>query len=244
MLLAATMPRYVLPLTPQFMRILAIEDDPDILGNIASYLEARNYLVDCAIDGMQGYALAASNQYDVIVLDLALPRMDGYVLCRRLRNEAGCEAPLIMVTARDTLDERLAGFESGADDYLVKPFALAELGARVNALIQRPRRRTAVRILRVSDLELDVETRRLTRAGQMLKLPPSPMALLKLLMQESPAVVTRARLEETLWLDSPPDSDSLRRHVHFLRQVIDRPFPTALLHTIHGIGYQLRADGT
>ncbi|CAG9221595.1 MULTISPECIES: response regulator transcription factor [Paraburkholderia] len=224
------------------MRVLAIEDDPDILGNITSYLEARNYIVDCAMDGMQGYALAANNQYDVIVLDLALPRLDGYELCRRLRGDARCETPVIILTARDTLEERLAGFECGADDYLVKPFALAELAARVKALMQRPRQRAAIRILRVADLELDSQTRSVSRAGTMLKLPPAPMAVLKLLMQESPAVVPRARLEEALWLDSPPDSDSLRRHVHHLRQVIDRPFPRQLLRTIHGVGYQLRAD--
>ncbi|WP_310630653.1 response regulator transcription factor [Paraburkholderia sp.] len=223
------------------MRILAIEDDPDILGNIASYFGARNTMVDCALDGVQGYALATRNEYDVIILDLALPRLDGYELCRRLREDAQCETPLIMVTARDTLDERLAGFQAGTDDYLVKPFALAELGARAKALSQRPRKRSVVRTLQVADLVLDLDTRELARAGQTLRLPPAPMTLLKILMQESPSVVARARLEEALWLDSPPDSDSLRTHIHQLRQVIDKPFERALLHTVHGVGYQLRA---
>ncbi|HEV3427311.1 MAG TPA: response regulator transcription factor [Paraburkholderia sp.] len=223
------------------MRILAIEDDPDILGNIASYLGARNYLVDCALDGMQGYALATRNEYDLIVLDLSLPRLDGYELCRRLRTEAQCETAIIMVTARDTLDERLSGFHAGADDYLVKPFALAELAARVNALLQRPRKRAAARTLQVADLVLDIDTRSLSRAGVTLRLPPAPMTVLKMLMQESPAVVSRVRLEEALWLDSPPDSDSLRTHIHQLRQVIDKPFGQPLLHTVHGVGYQLHA---
>ncbi|MBB2979129.1 MULTISPECIES: response regulator transcription factor [Paraburkholderia] len=223
------------------MRILAIEDDPDILGNIASYLGARNTMVDCALDGVQGYALATRNEYDVIILDLALPRLDGYELCRRLREDAQCETPLIMVTARDTLDERLAGFHAGADDYLVKPFALAELGARVKALSQRPRKRSVARSLQVADLVLDLDTRELARAGRTLRLPPAPMTLLKILMQESPSVVARVRLEEALWLDSPPDSDSLRTHIHQLRQVIDKPFEQALLQTVHGVGYQLRA---
>ncbi|WP_321878611.1 response regulator transcription factor [Paraburkholderia bannensis] len=222
------------------MRILAIEDDPDILGNIASYLGARNYLVDCALDGMQGYALATRNEYDLIVLDLSLPRLDGYELCRRLRTEAQCDTAIIMVTARDTLDERLTGFHAGADDYLIKPFALAELAARVNALLQRPRKRTAARTLQVADLVLDIDTRALSRAGVTLRLPPAPMTVLKILMQESPAVVSRQRLEEALWLDSPPDSDSLRTHIHQLRQVIDKPFNESLLHTVHGVGYQLQ----
>jgi DNA-binding response OmpR family regulator len=223
------------------MRILAIEDDPDILGNIASYLGARNYLVDCALDGMQGYTLATRNEYDLIILDLSLPRLDGYELCRRLRSEAQCDTAIIMVTARDTLDERLTGFQAGADDYLVKPFALAELAARVNALLQRPRKRNAARTLQVADLVLDIDTRSLSRAGVTLRLPPAPMTVLKILMQESPAVVSRVRLEEALWLDSPPDSDSLRTHIHQLRQVIDKPFGKPLLHTVHGVGYQLQA---
>lgn len=222
------------------MHLLAIEDDPDILSNIVSYFEARRYVVDCATDGVQGLTLASRGEFDVIVLDLALPRLDGYELCRRLRNEARCATPLIMVTARDTLDERLTGFQVGADDYLVKPFALAELGARVKALLQRPRGRSGSHFLQVADLELDLDTREVSRAGQALRLAPAPMTLLKILMQASPAVVARHKLEQALWLDSPPDSDSLRTHIHQLRQVIDKPYARPLLHTVHGVGYQLR----
>ncbi|MEW6340753.1 MAG: response regulator transcription factor [Paraburkholderia sp.] len=222
------------------MRLLAIEDDPDILHNIVSYFEARKYVVDCALDGMQGFTLASKGEFDVIVLDLALPRLDGYELCRRLRSEARCATPLIMVSARDTLDERLTGFQVGADDYLVKPFALAELGARVKALVQRARGLSGAHHLQVADLELDLDTREITRAGQPLRLPPAPMTLLTILMQASPAVVPRRKLEEALWLDSPPDSDSLRTHIHQLRQIIDKPYTQPLLYTVHGVGYQLR----
>jgi DNA-binding response OmpR family regulator len=112
------------------MRVLVIEDDPDILANITHHLTRRGYIVDCAEDGQRGYAMAAAGGFDLIVLDLMLPRLDGYDLCRRLRTEAACDTPVIMVTARDTLDNRLTGFDAGADDYLVKPFALAELAAR------------------------------------------------------------------------------------------------------------------
>ncbi|MFC4275713.1 response regulator transcription factor [Achromobacter aloeverae] len=223
------------------MRILIIEDDPDILGNMAHHLESRGYIVDCASDGMRGYRLAEQDNFDLIVLDLMLPRLDGYDLCRKLRKEAELDTPIIMVTARDTLDDRLHGFDAGADDYLVKPFALAELSARIKALLHRARGGMQHRVLRVGDLELDLDTRRLSRAGEALRLPPAPLQLLTLLMRASPAVVHRARLEEALWRDSPPDSDSLRTHIHQIRQVIDKPYPEPLLHTVHGIGYQMRS---
>ncbi|OZI71757.1 response regulator transcription factor [Bordetella genomosp. 12] len=224
------------------MRILVIEDDPDILANIAHHLGARGYIVDCASDGQQGYALAAANDFDLIVLDLMLPRLDGLQLCRRLRHEAGRVTPVIMVTARDTLDERLQGFDAGADDYLVKPFALSELAARIKAVLQRAQPATAARVLQVGDLQLHTDTLRLSRAGQPLRLPPAPLQLLAMLMRASPAVVPRARLEEALWRDSPPDSDSLRTHIHQIRQTVDKPYDQALLHTVHGIGYRLAAD--
>ena len=148
------------------MRVLVIEDDPDILANITHHLTRRGYIVDCAEDGLRGYAMAAEGGFDLIVLDLMLPRLDGYDLCRRLRTEAGCDTPVIMVTARDTLDNRLTGFDAGADDYLVKPFALAELAARAKALLHRASGAGASRVLRVGDLTLDTGTLALARAGQ------------------------------------------------------------------------------
>jgi DNA-binding response OmpR family regulator len=222
------------------MRILVIEDDPDILTNIASHLGTQGYIVDCAFDGRQGYSLATEGDFDLIILDIMLPRLDGYELCRRLRSKARCETPVIMVTARDTLDDRLQGFDVGADDYLVKPFALAELAARAKALLHRARGNLFARTLRVGDLVFDTDTRQLARAGHPLRLPPAPLKLLHILLQASPAVVHRTRLEEALWLDSPPDSDSLRTHIHQIRHVIDKPYVVPLLHTVHGIGYQLR----
>ncbi|WP_249673445.1 response regulator transcription factor [Pseudomonas abieticivorans] len=224
------------------MRILVIEDDLDILNNITRYLSRRGYILDCAENGAQGLEMARSGEFDLIVLDLMLPRLDGYTLCRRLREHSGRRTPVIMVTARDTLDDRLEGFEAGADDYLVKPFALAELAARVNALLQRSSPQQSA-VLQVADLRLDTATLALSRAGQPLKLPPAPLRLLTALMQASPAVVARRKLEELLWSDSPPDSDSLRTHIHQLRHVVDKPYPQPLLRTVHGIGYRLCADG-
>lgn len=221
------------------MRILVIEDDVVILGNISRYLQQQGHTVDCAEDGIRGYGMAAEGRFDLIILDLMLPRLDGYHICLRLRSEARCSTPVIMVTARDTLNDRLQGFDVGADDYLIKPFALAELGARVKALLHRSYRSSQLHILQVADLKLDMTTLALTRGGQALKLQPAPLRLLGILMQASPAVVSRSRLEEALWSDQPPDSDSLRTHIHQIRQTVDRPFGVPLLHTVHRIGYRL-----
>jgi DNA-binding response OmpR family regulator len=223
------------------MRILVIEDNPDILLNITNHLQRQGYIVDCAEDGLRGYALAKEGNFDLIVLDLMLPRLDGYDLCARLRKEARINVPVIMVTARDTLDNRLQGFDVGADDYLVKPFSLAELAARIKALLNRAHGLKNTAVLQVGDLELDQTTLTLTRRGDTLRLQPAPLSILTRLMQSSPAVVHRTKLEELLWQDSPPDSDSLRTHIHQIRQAIDKPYDSPLLHTVHGIGYKIAA---
>jgi len=223
------------------MRILLVEDNRDILANLADYLTLKGYSVDCAQDGLSGLHLAATGHYDLLVLDVMLPGLDGYSLCRRLRDEARSDIPVIMLTARDQLDDRLQGFQSGADDYLVKPFALSELAARVEAVLRRSQG-GGRRLLQVGDLSYDLDTLEVSRAGRRLKLNPLGLKLLALLMQKSPHVLRREALEEALWGDDCPDSDSLRSHIHQLRQVIDKPFPRPLLHTVHGLGYRL-AEG-
>lgn len=220
------------------MRILVIEDNRDILANVMDYLQLRGYSVDCARDGLSGMHLATSTHYDLIVLDIMLPGMDGYQLCKRLREDARSEVPIIMLTARDELADRLKGLNAGADDYLVKPFALSELAARIEAILRRSQG-SRKRLLKVADLTYDLDTLSITRAGQALKLNPLAMKLLAILMQKSPAVVRREVLAESLWGDDCPDSDSLRSHIHQLRQVLDKPFATPLLHTVHGVGYRL-----
>lgn len=226
---------------PCLMRILVIEDNADILANITNHLQRQGYIVDCAQDGLRGYTMACEGQFDLIILDLMLPRLDGYQLCQKLREEAKCYIPVIMVTARDTLDNRLQGFDVGADDYLVKPFSLAELSARVRALINRTYRIRSNQVLQVGDLVFHQETLVLKRGQDVLKLPPTPLRILTELMQASPGVVHRSKLEEILWTDSPPDSDSLRTHIHQIRQIIDKPYALPLLQTVHGIGYKLIA---
>ncbi|OEC33780.1 DNA-binding response regulator, OmpR family, contains REC and winged-helix (wHTH) domain [Pseudomonas cuatrocienegasensis] len=220
------------------MRILVIEDNRDILANVLDYLQLKGFTVDCAQDGLSGLHLASTGHYDLIVLDIMLPGIDGFQVCKRLREDARNEVPILMLTARDTLDDRLQGLQAGADDYLIKPFALSELVARIEAILRRSQG-SRKRQLKVADLLYDLDTLTVSRAGQPLKLNPIGLKILAVLMQKSPAVVRREALEEALWGDDCPDSDSLRSHIHQLRQVLDKPFTTALLHTLHGVGYRL-----
>jgi len=218
------------------VRILLVEDNRDILANLTDYLELKGYTVDCAQDGMTGMHLAATESYDLAVLDVMMPGIDGFTLCQRLR-EARNNLPVIMLTARDTLNDRLQGFSAGADDYLVKPFELSELAARIEAVLRRTR--GASRLLTVADLVYDLDSLEVKRADKSIKLNPMSLKLLEVLMQRSPSVVRREQLEEAVWGDNCPDSDSLRSHIHQLRQLIDKPFETHLLHTVHGIGFRL-----
>lgn len=226
------------------MRILVVEDNRDILTNVLDYLTLKGYSVDCAEDGLSGIHLAVTEHYDLIVLDIMLPGIDGFQFCQRLRDDARRETPIIMLTARDALDDRLQGLRAGADDYLLKPFALSELVARIESILRRSGGNRK-RLLQVADLTYDLDTLETNRAGKPLKINPTGLKLLALLMQKSPAVVRREMLEDILWGDESPDSDSLRSHIHQLRQVIDKPFDQPLLHTVHGFGYRLseKLDG-
>ena len=219
--------------------ILLIEDNRGIAEMVGEFLERRGYSLDYASDGTTGLRLATQNGYDVIVLDLMLPGIDGLELCRKLRNDAKKSTPVLMLTARDTLEDKLVGLDAGADDYLVKPFEIRELEARVRALIRRDRRQVSAEVLRVGDLVLDTATLRVQRDGQDLALSPIGLKLLTILMRESPRVVARRDIEREVWGDLLPDSDTLRSHLYNLRKVIDKPFEKSLLHTIHSAGYRL-----
>jgi DNA-binding response OmpR family regulator len=224
-------------MTPN-IRLLIIEDNPAIVENMTDFLESRGYILDFAMDGIGGLHLALTKEYDVIVLDLMLPGMDGITLCKKLRREADRQVPVIMLTARDTLDDKLLGFESGADDYLVKPFALKELDARIKALAKR--RVSANKVLVVEDLRMDLGTFEITRQGEKIDLNNTCTAILKLLMESAPNVVSRQDLENHLWGDMPPGSDVLRSHMYALRKKIDKPFGSAMIETVHGIGFRLK----
>lgn len=223
------------------IRVLIVEDNRDICANIAAYLEKHPYILDFAYDGLSAMHLVLTNPFDVIVLDLMLPGMDGLSFCKKLRAEANVDKPVLMLTARDTLDDKLNGFAAGADDYLVKPFALQELHARLQALYRRSHGKTD-NLLTVGELTLNRSTLQVHRAGRRVELNPTGMKLLQRLMEEAPAVVDRDALETLLWADELPDGDALRSHMYKLRQAIDRPFDSPLIHTVHRIGYRIAQD--
>ncbi len=229
------------------MRVLVIEDNPDIVANLYAYLEPLGYALDSERQGDAGLAAAARGAHDAIVLDLTLPGLDGLDLCRRLRRELRRKTPVLMLTARDTISDKIDGFESGADDYLVKPFSMAELDVRLRALVRRARDAQVDPVLRVGELEFDTTTLAVARAGRRLELTPTCMKLLSRLMRESPKLVARGELEYEVWGEDPPDSDALRTHLHTLRQAIDKPFAAPMLRTLPGFGYRLvdpaRGDG-
>jgi len=219
--------------------ILLVEDNLSLSENIGDYLEARGHRLDFAHDGPAGLRLALAGRFDAIVLDLALPGLDGLEVCRRIRERADRHVPVIMLTARDTLAEKLAGFAGGADDYLTKPFALAELTARLETLANRHRLGTS-QVIEIGELEVDRRLTEARRAGTPLRLTPQTWQILLALAEAYPAPVARHDLSRRLWGDEPPDSDSLRSHIHLLRQALDKPFETPMLETMHGVGFRLR----
>ncbi|MDR0781039.1 MAG: response regulator transcription factor [Pseudomonadales bacterium] len=221
------------------MQILVVEDNRDIAENIADYLEPLGHTLDFAADGLTGLHLAVTQRFDAIVLDVMLPGIDGMALCRKLREEAGDTTPVLMLTARDQLDDKLAGFRAGSDDYLVKPFSVRELEVRLQALVKRANPQARHKVLSVADLDFNADTQQAHRGGMLLDLNPIQRKLLELLMSNSHRVVTREELEQHIWGDTPPDSDVLRTHIYSLRNAIDKHFDLKLLHTVHGSGYRL-----
>lgn len=221
------------------VKILIVEDNRDIAANIGDYLEPHGHTLDFAEDGLEGQRLATTQAFDVIVLDLNLPKLDGISLCEVLRTQYQLTTPILMLTARDRLDDKLAGFRAGTDDYLVKPFSVKELEARLIALVNRSQSNQNGRILSVADLEFNLDTMTASRGDVPLDLNPAQRKILRMLMLHSHRVVTRQELEFELWGDNPPDKDILRTHIYTLRNIIDKQFDKKILHTVHGVGYQL-----
>ncbi len=221
------------------MRILVIEDHADILANISEYFTLKGCEVTGALDGVTGLHLAMTGNFDAIILDVMLPGMDGNRVCQKLRSVSRQNTPILMLTARDELEDRLTGFSVGADDYIIKPFALSELFARVETV---SRRSAGIRknVLQVHDLTFDLDSLEVKRAGKLLKLNPTTLVLLELLMRKSPAIVKRREFELALWGQETSDSDSLRTGIYMLRRTIDKTFDVPLLHTVHSMGYKLQ----
>lgn len=220
-------------------KVLLVEDHQELAQTVGAFLEASDHIVDYAADGLVALHLAVTENFDIIVLDIMLPGVDGIEVCRRLRNDAKLRTPIIMLTARDQLDDKLQGFDVGADDYLVKPFDLPELAARIAALIRRDRGLESR--YQVGELILDTDSLEITREGKPIKASKTVFEILRILMREHPRVVKRAEIERELWDDDPPDSDALRSHLYNLRQAVDRPFAKPMIETVTGQGYRLRA---
>lgn len=221
------------------MHILIIEDDLAIAANLYDFLESRGHSVDAAVNGMAGLHLAVTQRFDVILLDLGLPGMNGITLCRKLRQESQIDTPILMLTARDTLEDKLIGFEQGADDYMVKPFALKEVEARLLAMHKRHAGKVATRILEVGGLFFDPKTVSIRFENKNVKLPPKCIRLLALMMSEPGRVFSREELEQEAWEEAQETSDTLRSHMHILRRALTKAGGYDPIETVHGLGYCL-----
>ena len=219
--------------------VLLIEDHADIAEMVGAYLENREYIIDYAADGITGLHLAVSNRYDAIILDLMLPGMDGLEVCQKIRDQARSDVPIIMLTARDTLDDKISGLDKGADDYLIKPFAIQELEARLRSLIRRHSGEINKEMITVGELSIDTATLKVMRANKELAITPIGLKILSVLMRASPAVVSRRELERQVWGDILPDSDTLRSHLYNLRKIVDKPFDKKILLTVQGNGFKI-----
>jgi two-component system, OmpR family, response regulator len=224
------------------MRLLLVEDDKKAARVLARGFNEEGFVVDVAHSGEVGDELAASSRYDLIVLDWLLPRKDGLAVCRGLRGR-GIRTPILMLTARDSLPDRVSGLDSGADDYLTKPFAFEELLARIRALLRRSEL-TRPPVLKVADLILDPVTHRVTRAAVEISLTPKEYAILETLMRHAGQVVSRTRIGESVWEDDPEDLTNLVDvHVSHLRRKIDQGDRPALIHTVRARGFRLGGPG-
>lgn len=222
------------------MHVLIVEDDDALATNIGEYLAHHGDQPDFASDGAIGLQLCEINAYDVVILDLRLPRVDGITFCERLRQQLHSNRPVLMLTARDTVDDRIEGFEAGTDDYLCKPFSLRELYLRLQAVVRRGRSEGASPQLSAGLVSIDVEQHAVTCGGTEVALTPIIFQMLEMLVRAYPSVVTRAQFEREIWHDEPPESDAaLRGHIHRLRELLRQAAGEPVIRTIHGIGYQL-----
>lgn len=223
------------------MKLLLVEDHKQIADIVFEYFEMKGHAMDWAADGRQGLGLAERNHYDVIVLDIMLPFMDGLTVCRKLRDN-GNDTPVLMLTARDQNEDILAGYDHGTDGYLVKPFDLKVLEARVHALHRRHVGSVAASVLTFGELALHLDTHTVHRDGLEFKLNKTLFTILKILMMRAPGVTTREELVAEVWGDEVPDQDLLRSHIYQLRTQIDKPFDYAYIRTLPKVGYQLVAE--
>lgn len=222
-------------------RVLVAEDDPTIASNLVEYLEANGCQVDIAHDGLAALRRIERASFDVLVLDIGLPRMDGLELLREVRDVIGIATPALILTARDRLDSKAAGFQAGADDYVTKPFSLAEVLMRVRALHRRATGDFDVKVMRAGTLRFDRRTREVHVGDTLVRLMPRSLQLIELLLRDPGRVVPRSELEAALWPDDLPDTDALRSQIHILRRALVQAGYDGL-ETVPKIGYRLRCD--
>jgi len=221
-------------------QVLIVEDDLTIAGNLYQFLEIGGFVPDVAYDGTTALRMLQSRHFDAIVLDIGLPGKDGHQILHTLRSEWRKAIPVLILTARDTLEDKLAGFDHGADDYLTKPFALAEVQARLLALIHRAKGKVVDAIQHCGSLQFDTRTREVSIAGQVLRLTPKSVLIVETLIRTPSHVVTREELETILWNDVPPSGDALRSQVHLLRRALSEAGFDGI-ETIHGVGWRMVA---
>jgi heavy metal response regulator len=221
------------------MRILIVEDEKKVAGFIKKGLEEETYAVDVAYDGEEGFHLAAMNQYDMIILDLMLPKMDGLEVLTRLRDKK-VSTPILLLTAKDAVDDKVTGLNKGADDYLTKPFAFSELLARIRSLLRRGQVETQTE-LKVGDLTLDMVSHKLSRDGEEIELTGKEYSLLEYFMRNEGKVLTRTMIAEHVWdYNFDTFTNVIDVYVNHLRKKIDKKYPAKLLHTLRGVGYVMR----
>lgn len=223
------------------LQILLVEDQLNIAKNIAEYLEGKGHVLDFAQNGTQGLELALESYYDVIILDLNLPGMDGLAICQNLRDKAERHIPILMLTARDSIEDKVTGFEVGTDDYLTKPFSLQELEVRCLALSRRHMLQTKD-VLELGPLAIDRKRKTASREGKPLDLSSMGLKILTILAEAYPQVVSRTELSHKLWGDEPTESDAMRSHIYQLRGVLDKPFDFPVLKTVFGVGFALELE--
>lgn len=223
------------------MKILIVEDEAKLAASIKKGLEEQSHLVDVALDGMIGKRLALVNNYDVLILDVILPEINGIELCKQLR-EKKVQSPILLLTALGTIEDKVNGFESGADDYLVKPFEFRELSLRINALHKRSIEFTASeKILSIADLELNISENKITRAGKEIDLTVKEFSLLEYFLKNKGKVISRADIAQKVWdINFDSGTNVIDVYVNFLRKKIDKDFPVKLIHTVIGRGYVLK----
>lgn len=224
-------------------KILLVEDEKNVSSFIKKGLEEEGYNVSVAFDGLNGWNMAKTNRYDLLILDRMLPEMNGMEICRRVREKYGTEIPVLILTALGSTDDVVAGLEAGADDYLTKPFHFRELLARIHALIRRSQRNEVSKVYRIADLELDDDSKTVTRAGQHIQLTSKEYRLLLYFMTNIKRVLSREQILENVWdVEFDMGTNTVDVYINYLRNKIDKNFSPRLIHTVIGMGYVMKEE--